>query len=183
MSTTQQSGKSVFVPIINGIEYSIDQKKAKISSEELDFVKNNINLYFKIKDNKVTGFNNVFVLFGVVASVSNKKIKLELTLNPCDYVRGFVFHVKNSNQLNNIFDGCNELEVSENAFAVLNREDKMNTSTISVCLAQDNNKVSVYTGQTKIEEIQSTTKPIKFNNDIKDNIGPNDWKIFKYSTH
>ncbi|AAK41924.1 Hypothetical protein SSO1725 [Saccharolobus solfataricus P2] len=177
----------VFIPVIKDVtyEFKVDNndnitelyvngnKLGPASSLEMDF-------YFDVdvSNNQVRKFNNVFVLFGVIATKDSNKIKMQLTLNPCDFVRGFVFPSQDPSQLNNIFASNNKVSVSEKAFAILNRKKEgAVSSTINVYITQN-----TYTGNTKIEKIQQNTIIIEKNTGIVFKI-PNDMlNIFRYST-
>ncbi|BFI76539.1 hypothetical protein [Sulfurisphaera ohwakuensis] len=197
--TGSQDSKLVFIPVINEITYEFNLKGNNIDSVTIKHksftsssgqqpptlrVNKNAKLYFEIDndENIIKKFNNVFVLFGVVASNNNGKIKIQLTLNPCDYVRGFVFEVGDLTQLNNIFDNCVWLEISKKSFAIINRKDNIdNFYKISICITKDNNSISIYAGNTEIKNVDKQYIQVE-NNAQPVNIKQDEWKIFKYST-
>ncbi|BDC18772.1 hypothetical protein HS5_16620 [Acidianus sp. HS-5] len=134
--------------------------------------------------NNVKKFNNVFVLFGAVAKAENNKIKIQLTLNPCDYVRGLIFK-EDISKTSAIFDNCDNCDgrnISLKSFAILNRDGNLQMNSIKVYISKDNNRpVSIYSGNTEIVSVKKDNGAIiKLNNtSIEIN---NVLSIFRYST-
>lgn len=184
MSGTGRHNALLFVPIIKGIEYKFELNgnnitSITISGQSIPLNQINADLYLEI-DREVRKFNNVFVLFGVVASNNNGKIKMQITLNPCDYVRGLVFEIdanllQQGKQISQIFDNCDRFEISKGSFAILNRNNDIgNSDKILICIARD-----TYTGYTELVNINEDDIKV-----FKDNqrLNIKDVKIFKHST-
>ncbi|QXJ31908.1 hypothetical protein [Saccharolobus shibatae] len=195
-----QTTKLVFIPVIDEMTYEFNLRDNKIDSVTIkhkssmsssgqqistfQLVNGKASLYFEIDNNAniIKKFNNIFVLFGVVASINNSKIKMQLTLNPCDYVRGFVFKISDLSQLNNIFDNCVLLEISKKSFAIINRKDDIdNSDKVSGCITQENNTISIYTGNAEIKSVDKQYIQVKNNTQPVD-IKQDEWKVFKYLT-
>jgi len=187
LSGTKTPSKWIFIPIIDGITYEFninnnnDINSIKINSQELQLVDSKKEeLYYDNRNNEIKKINNVFVLFGTIATSHNYKIKIELTLNPCDYIRGFIFSVNTSDlsKLANIFENYTELNVSNKSFAILNRENKLNIpSTITIYVAKCDATVCINTNETEIKNVNSGVIKIKGNDVSQDLL-----RIFRYST-
>ncbi|WP_225969532.1 hypothetical protein [Saccharolobus islandicus] len=185
--------KWVFIPIIKGVNYEI---KIDNNANVIGFNINNVSLqladqnnyYVNINHGRVTGFNNVFVLFGAIACLSNNKIKIKLTLNPCDYIRGFVIPLDDNSlsNLRNIFDINNNsscVSINPKSFAILNKRGNINMTEVSVCLEHANNVVAVHNGDTRLENIENVQSIIIRVNDNPITITDNNiLRIFRYST-